>query len=392
MLSEVGGALAGDTGRTLGNVAGKLLEVFGLGSYKVRKNSFLQQGGLERIGNDQVPRISNRSGTKAVKICREEYIGDLFTGSGSTPTPFTLDNFNINPANPALFPWLSTIANQFEEYCFNGLLVTLKTMASDVSTTLSLGTMFGATQYDINDPVFTDKQELLNYYYASSVKVSDSVILPVECDRKQNVLNHLYVASGNQIPTGADPKFYNLGNLSIGTFGCPAQNTPVCEVYVSYDIDLFKPKLATGGELALLTYSGCWRSGSVTGPAPLTGALPDPATFFPGEVLPNVIGFPPFMSQGVFLVYISWAGGSAAITHPSVSATGCTLLSWQSFAGPTASLAPQEGASVTKMTAAYFVNITETNANLTFGSNGVLPTTPEMDLVITQVNGGLTLP
>jgi len=394
MLSNLGGALFGDTGKTLGGVAGGLLEAFGLGSYRVRQNSFLRPGGLQQIGKDQVPRIANRAGGRVVKITREEYVGDLFTGISSGEggaTVFTLDTFNINPANPALFPWLSTIANQFEEYAFRGLLFTLKTMASDVSTAQSLGTMFGATQYDINDPVFTSKQELLNYFYANSVKISDSVILPVECDPKENVLAHLYVASGNQIPENADPKFYNLGNFSVGTFGCPTAENPVAELYVSYDIDFFKPKLADGGELKLLNYSGVWRSTSYTNTAPLSGVVPDPGNFFPGgSVSGTNILFPPWMAQGTFLVLMAWGEGVGigGTAPPTLTPGNCVFLPWEDAEGPTNVSAPNSAGTAITLMQACVVQLTDTNASLHFGT-AVLPI-GNLDLIITQLNGNLT--
>jgi hypothetical protein len=392
-FDRLGEAFFGDKGRIVGEGVGSVLRAFGLGDYEVKKNTLLNPGQLELKGSQSVPRITNSPGGEVVRVRKEEYIGDLYTGTGS-PTAFTLDTFDLNPANPALFPWLSVIANNFEEYEFKGLIVTLKTMASDVSTAQSLGTMFGATQYDIDDPPFTNKQELLNYYFANSVKISDTVLIPVECDRKQNVLQHLYVPTGNIIPDGADSKFYNLGILSLGTYGCPGANSPVAEVWISYEVDFYKPKLALGGELGLGLYSAVWTSTTPTLSAPFTGAVANSGNNFPGSIGTSSISLPEWMEEGLFqITYRLRANTTGAITgFSSPVYTNCVGYNWSS--GSDVLAAPDTGTTTRTAMCSIVVSITGEGASvvvpLLTAWTGV--TLQLMDVTVSQLNGNLASP
>lgn len=393
-FQRLGENFFGESGKIVGEGVGSVLRAFGLGDYDVRSNSLMSPGQFELKASQNVPRISNSPGGEVVRIRKEEYVGDLFTGTGS-PTDFTLDRFDLNPANPALFPWLSVIADNFEEYEFKGLIITLKTMASDVSTAQSLGTMFGATQYDLNDAAFTNKQELLNYSFANSVKISNTVMLPVECDREQNVLQHLYVPTGNVVPDDADPKFYNLGILSIGSYGCPEADSPVAEIWVSYEVDFYKPKLALGGELALGIYSGVWTTTtSWTNSAPLTGMAANSENNFPGVITATQVQFPDFMVEGTFMVTLALTqttGG--AITYTGGAVHNCSLLTWGSPLGTTATF-PAQTVNTLRVAFMWMVEITAEGAYLDLANliSVWAGTSATGHLIVTQINGGISGP
>lgn len=68
--------------------------------------------------------------------------------------------------------------------------------------------------------------------------------MPVECARVNDVLTHLYIANDGKYQ-GGDKRFYDLGTLYIGTQGLSAETAAVAEIWITYDITLFKPRLAT---------------------------------------------------------------------------------------------------------------------------------------------------
>lgn len=390
-FERLGDHFFGSGGKIVGEGVQSLAKIFGLGKYEVERNSLLSPGKMIDMG-DEVPKIANDGTGEVCMITREEYIGDLLTPVGSTPTPFNITNFNINPTNPELFPWLSAVAENFEEYEFRGLIFTMKTMASDVSTTLSLGTMFGATQYDINDPPFQNKQELLNYQYANSRKVSKSIMLPIECKPSNNVLTHLFCAPGNTVPTGADAKFYNMGVLSLGSLGCPSSNTPIAEIWVSYDVALYKPKLTNGGDLQTEILGAFYNSVTWTAAAPLQGFSlnPSPTNNFQGTItLGSVINFPSLMREGNFVVTLYLTGTAAVINRPTITLFNC--VSGSTFWGGTNNLTvPANGVTSNVLLFNFSVNITGPGATVTFNPGGTVPTAPTGGaLFITQVNGQL---
>jgi len=211
-------------------------EVTGRGDYSVKTNSLLS---LMENGMSP-PRFANTR--EAVVIKHREYLGDLITGDG-VPTAFDLAfQERINPGNSTMFPFLSKIARNYQEYDMLGMLVELKTLSSNYAANLSLGATFAATEYNVLALPPTNKVQLENLEYASSCKPSTTLIMPIECSPRNNVATHLYVAVDGDY-NGGDPRFSDLGVVFLGTQGCPVANQPVAEIWITYEVALFKPIL-----------------------------------------------------------------------------------------------------------------------------------------------------
>lgn len=274
-LGARAGAFVGDRlQRFIGNVTG-------LGDYHIKKNSLWS-------GNySQTPQVMNGA-KRQVSITRKEFLGDVITAD--TPGAFSINDFIINPGNPETFPWLAGIASAFQEYRIDGMLFHFKTMSADAlnSTNTALGSVVMATEYNPDAPLFTSKQDMENTEFSSSIKPSESCLHPIECARHESVLNELYVARGGIIPPGGTRAFYDFARFSIATQGFQAANVNIGELWVTYQITLFKPIQVNGGTLnaADLWAHAQIPQGMTTGPMYLTDAAGAPsATFFPlGEM------------------------------------------------------------------------------------------------------------
>jgi len=231
-----------DLGALLGEGAQSLFShVFGLGEYKIKANSLL---GAIDVGTSP-PCVRNVHKGEGMTLRHREYLGELISGtivSPATTTPFTLQSFNINPGNSSLFPFLAKLAEQFQEYSINGMIVEIKSEASEYAANVSLGTTFMSASYQSLDPAPSSKIELENMEYAVSAKSSKTIIMPIECARANDVLTHLYVAIDSDYQ-GGDKRFSDLGTLYIGSQGINASSVPLGEIWVSYDITLFKPHI-----------------------------------------------------------------------------------------------------------------------------------------------------
>lgn len=239
LLREVGGTVGGffggKPGSLLGRKAGSWLgEITGLGAYKVNRNTLL---------TNSVPQFIQRGGG-AIEISHREFIADI-----SSTNAFSLQNYFINPGLSTTFPFLSQIALNFEQYEMLGLIFEFKTTSATAvaSSNTALGVIVLTTNYDVLDANFTTKQQMEAYEYTVSTVPCSSVIHPVECDPRRNVLSSLYVRNSS-LPSTADQRFYDLGNLQIASVGSQATAT-VGELWVSYHVRLSKPKLNpyTGG-------------------------------------------------------------------------------------------------------------------------------------------------
>lgn len=239
--------------------------ISGMGDYRVNSNSL-----ISKWTSNGPPEIVNvRAIEGGVVIRHREYLGDLDTASG-TPTPFTVSNaFYLNPGVSATFPWLSQIAQGFEQYKFNGLIFEYKTLSVDAiaASTVNVGAVIVATEYNVLHPLFTSKQSMENYEFCSSGKPSVSIIHPVECAPSQTPLTKMFVRN-NVIPTTGDLRMYDLGITQFATQGLPTTASSIGEIWVSYEVELFKPNIqnfATGPSSLTASVAMFYNNYSATG-------------------------------------------------------------------------------------------------------------------------------
>lgn len=266
--SALGGQFGGPAGAMIGKVAGKGLAhgikyLTGFGDYTVKSNTLVY---------GQPPNVVNsaRPGGSVV-ISHKEYIGDIYNTSDQVnPGEFKIQKFPIQPGDSQTFPWLSQIAPNFQEYEFRGLLFHFRSMSADSmsSTNTALGSVIMATQYDSEQPDFTSKSQMENYQFTNSIKPSESCLHMIECARASNVLTNLYTR-GDDVPLGKDSRFYDLGNFFIATAGMQTQNINLGELWVTYEIELMKPKIFDSQGADIQFFSFC---NDVVNPAGATGA------------------------------------------------------------------------------------------------------------------------
>lgn len=232
------GAAAGQIGGYLGDKASDWIEskFKGRGMYTTNSNSLIQ-GGTD---------ITNMKGDKATYIERCEYIGDI-NGAQS----FTNNNFLINPANQILFPWLSQIACNYDEYEFVQLIFEFRSVTAILSTTSAqVGTIIMGCNYNSCAPNFQTKQQMMEYDTSKSVQINENLLFGIECDPSKNALSPiLYTTTATSVTALAnasdnqDPKTYFLGNLQIAVNACQSgQSGEIGELWVTYKVKLRKPK------------------------------------------------------------------------------------------------------------------------------------------------------
>lgn len=213
-------------------VAGFAKGILGLGDYHVKQNVLM--GRLPQVVN--LP----RGGGTIIRFC--EYLGDITTSSSANT--FAVSSFDINAGLFSTFPWLSQIAQNYEQYSFEGLLFEFRSTSADAlnSTNTALGSVIMATNYDSSDPAFLSKGEMLNYEFSTSIKPAESAMHMVECAPRQTVLTELYTRSA-AVPAEDDQRFYDLGKFQIATAGFQGTSVVVGELHCTYQVRLLKPKL-----------------------------------------------------------------------------------------------------------------------------------------------------
>lgn len=181
-----------------------------------------------------------------VTITRIEYIGDVY---GQADNGFYTTQYSINPGLPSTFPWASQVAANYDEYDLDGLVFTYKPVVSDSQTsTVSLGNVIMAAQYNAASVPFASKVEMCQYAGAVSARICDHCMLGVECDqRKRAGADSLMVRTG-AISESEDVKTYDWGIVTVAISGVAAgySGNQLGELWVSYRMRLRKPKFYEG--------------------------------------------------------------------------------------------------------------------------------------------------
>lgn len=243
-------AFGAAAGTGLGAAVSKWL---GAGDYTVQQNSLVKAA-------PDIP-MMHRNG-QSVTIRHKEYVCDVSSNTGFG----VLQSFPLNPGVEITFPWLSTIAANYQEYTFKGVIFHYLPTAGDAvsSTNNALGSVIMSTNYRATDFAPGNKVEMLNEYFSGDARPSETFCHPIECDPRENPYNVQYIRRG-AVPAGEDPKTYDLGVTYLATSGMQAAGITVGELWVTYEVELRKPRAAALVNLGLP--SAAWKASTVSSTA-----------------------------------------------------------------------------------------------------------------------------
>jgi outer membrane lipoprotein SlyB len=238
-LGALGGGLAGGMlgqpafGSAAGHGLGAALSKWmGYGDYTVSKNSITQRSSAT------IPAMHSNNQTVVVR--HREFLTSI-QGSNA----FTVQQaFILNPGVNSTFPWLSGIADRFQEYKVLGMVYHyVPTSGTFNGSTAALGSVMFQTSYRATDVAPLSKAEMLNEYWASETVPYETLAHPIECDPKENPFAVHYVRNSNA--TGViEPLMYDLAKTFVATSGMT--NTDVVgDIWVTYEIELKKPLVAS---------------------------------------------------------------------------------------------------------------------------------------------------
>lgn len=213
----IGNSISKYTGFSGANGIGKWLgtgigSIFGSGDYQMVGQT---PGYNVLTSSKQIPKFSTTHASNVV--CHREYLGDI-TGT----TGFTNRQYPLNPGSSVTFPWLSTIAQNYQEYKIHGLIFEFRPLITDFVTGGAPGVVIMATNYNADAPLYNTKQAMENSEFATSVKPTMSLIHAVECAASESPYNMLFTRVGS-VPAGIDIKTYDLGNFQFATQSNPVQ-------------------------------------------------------------------------------------------------------------------------------------------------------------------------
>jgi len=175
-----------------------------------------------RIRNSRPKFKGQMDGTNV--ITHREYIGDV---AGNTTFGTTV--FIAQPGLSSAFPWLSSIANSYEEYEFTKLTY----VYSNIAATSERGRVTIGFDPDVLDDDPVNKVELFQYAQCAEGSVWSEVKLDVKCPPRK------YTRMG-PIPN-SDLKTYDAGALVVGVSNTATTNV-MGELFVEYTVKLHTPQ------------------------------------------------------------------------------------------------------------------------------------------------------
>lgn len=235
-----GGALGGLIGQPgLGASAGTglgavLSKWLGQGDYTVKSNSLVNT--LRPDGT--IPSMHKNDQTIIVR--HKEYVGEL-RGKQTFTNQF---RYPINPGVATTFPWLHTVAAQYSEYRVKGMVFHYVPTSgmSVASSNTALGSVMFQTSYRATEDAPVSKIEMMNEYWASEGRPCDEFCHPIECDPKENPFNVQYIRTGD-LPSTENQLMYDLATTTVAVTGMQDNDRVLGDIWLSYEIELKKPKL-----------------------------------------------------------------------------------------------------------------------------------------------------
>jgi hypothetical protein len=186
----------------------------------------------------------------SLTVRHAEYIGNILgngyvNGISGAVKQFDNQTFSINPGLETTFPWLSQVAQNYDEYTMISCVYTYRTMVTDFAANSGqVGQVYMAAQYNNNDSPFTTTRAFLDYASAVSGKTSQTIMMGLECDpAKISLPGGKYTRTGPPLP-GLDLNTLDSGILNIAVVGTPESyaNQIMGQLWVSYVVELRKPK------------------------------------------------------------------------------------------------------------------------------------------------------
>lgn len=270
--------------------------------------------------------------TQDIVISHSEYLQDVY---GAPSANFFVENWQLNPALVENFPWLSQLAQNYEEYEFVQLLFTYKSTVDPSATNNTngaTGTLIMATNYNPTAPNFSTKEVMMQYHGANSGRVTDDHVHGVECDPSKNAGSAQKYTRSQPVVVGQDPKTFDLGNFQLAQVNLPSTffGQQIGELWVTYTVRLSKPRLFTS--LCANSLETRWVASTSGGVSALMGSSTSLLSMQQNGIpikLDNTVAntlkltFPDFVT-GLFecQLFVEFPASTAVTCSPTLTYTG----------------------------------------------------------------------
>jgi hypothetical protein len=263
------------------------------------------------------PRMRARG--DAMIISHSEMLGSIASGSPtSNVTAFRCIGLRANPGISSVFPWLSSVAVNYEKYRFRRLSFTIVPLvATNFSGRIGLG-----FDYDSTDTPPGNRQE----FYALSTHAEN---MPWEAARVAVKCDQAFKFTGTHV--AADNKLIDQGQVilmsdSISNGGTISSAIPLYDLIVDYEVELIEPQQALFATQSFNSSDTNLVAGVPLGTGVDTTTISGPNIVTSTTVTNTVLTFNLPAGTYEFVFMCKWSSGSAT-TVLSTTTTGATVKS-----------------------------------------------------------------
>lgn len=376
----IGTAIAPGIGTTIGTGLGTLGgmavdRIMGWGDYTIQKNVLTMPS-----QSSTIPLF----GKGSIRVRHKEYIATIISS-----TEFRNASYNLNPGLFNSFPWLSTIAQNFEQYEWNGLVFQYIPTSGDAlsSTNAALGKVCMATDYNAVDAEYVSMPQMMGTEFSNIGKPSEAIMHAIECAPSEQPVKKYWVRTGPH-PSDTDLRLYDHGKFQIAVSGQQENAFDLGDLWVTYDVTLSKPVLSSITGDTIPTTHVVFTGVSAANPFGSTRTVQYGSNIARLGIDNNSIFWPNTEDTGRFMV-IYWASGPAptvTIALPTITPVGCHTSNL--FSNSTVSMIANDGATATEMIWIAVFEIDEVNARIDL-SGGTYPTNPGGEMIIQKIPNDL---
>jgi hypothetical protein len=222
----------------------------------------------------------------------------------------------VNPGQAGTFPWLSSVARNFESYRFRKLKFCYETEAPS-----SLGgSLVVSLDYDATDAAPGTKQQAMAYRNAVRSAPWEPCCHTSALE-DLNKQKSYFVRPGAQ-PANTDIKTYDTGNAFVCTQNVTTSSAVCGELYVEYDVELLTPVYEVAQGVGTLINA----NGTGTSNVSFGGTDPVVAGTIATSVVGNVLTFSGLtVGQEYQLTVVDDTAASLTVSAP-VNLTAVTTL------------------------------------------------------------------
>jgi len=181
-------------------------------------------------------------GKQKMIVTQDENLGTI-SSVGNNLGYSVLSQFPINPGQASTFPWLSSIAKNFEKYKFLKLEFYTIPQVSAFATSGQTGEVILSCDYDASDAAPGTYQQQTDQWPHCSKPPPLRLNLPLDAKQLHKESDAKFVRPGGVLG-GTDIKTYDAGNVFVGAVNIGGTPSVVlCSLHVRYSCELTIPIL-----------------------------------------------------------------------------------------------------------------------------------------------------